>query len=88
MTGFKIAEEIALPMAGVTDQLLTALKQEKFIEVKSSQGGLARARTLMESRTQEFNARVKRWSAANIQDRRRYQLRSITRRYAAKKADV
>ncbi len=40
MTGFKIAEEIALPMAGVTDQLLTALKQEKFIEVKSSQGGL------------------------------------------------
>ena len=27
-------------MAGVTDQLLTALKQEKFIEVKSSQGGL------------------------------------------------
>ncbi len=40
MTGFKIAEEIALPMAGVTDQLLVALKQEKFIEVKSSQGGL------------------------------------------------
>ena len=40
MTGFKIAEEIALPMAGVTDQLLTALKQEKLIEVKSSQGGL------------------------------------------------
>src|SRR5271157_41222 len=40
ITGFKIAEEIALPMAGVTDQLLTALKQEKFIEVKSSQGGL------------------------------------------------
>jgi len=40
MTGFKIAEEIALPMAGVTDQLLNALKQEKFIEIKSSQGGL------------------------------------------------
>ena len=40
MTGFKVAEEIALPMAGVTDQLLTALKLEKFIEVKSSQGGL------------------------------------------------
>ncbi len=40
MTGHKIAEEIALPFAGVTDQLLTALKQEKFIEVKSSQGGL------------------------------------------------
>jgi predicted ATPase with chaperone activity len=40
LTGFKIAEEIALPFAGVTDQLLTILKQEKFIEVKSSQGGL------------------------------------------------
>ena len=40
LTGFKIAEEIALPLAGVTDQLLTILKQEKFIEVKSSQGGL------------------------------------------------
>lgn len=40
LTGFKIAEEIALPLAGVTDQLLTVLKQEKFIEVKSSQGGL------------------------------------------------
>ncbi len=40
LTGFKISEEIALPLAGVTDQLLTALKQEKFIEVKSSQGGL------------------------------------------------
>ncbi len=40
MTGFKISEEIALPFAGVTDQLLVALKQEKLIEVKSSQGGL------------------------------------------------
>ena len=40
MTGFKISEEIALPFAGVTDQLLTALKQEKLIEVRSSQGGL------------------------------------------------
>src|SRR5512141_1314715 len=40
MTGFKSAEEISLPFAGVTDQLLTSLKQEKLIEVKSSQGGL------------------------------------------------
>lgn len=40
LTGFKIAEEIALPLAGVTDQLLTTLKQEKFIETKSAQGGL------------------------------------------------
>ena len=40
MTGFKISEEITLPLAGVTDQLLASLKTEKFIEVKSSQGGL------------------------------------------------
>jgi predicted ATPase with chaperone activity len=40
MTGFRIAEEITLPFAGVTDQLLMTLKQEKLIEVKSSQGGL------------------------------------------------
>jgi predicted ATPase with chaperone activity len=39
MTGHKVSEEIALPLAGITDQLLTTLKQEKFIEVKSSQGG-------------------------------------------------
>jgi predicted ATPase with chaperone activity len=40
MTGFKVSEEITLPLAGVTDQLLATLKTEKFIEVKSSQGGL------------------------------------------------
>ncbi|MBL8049817.1 MAG: ATP-binding protein, partial [Anaerolineales bacterium] len=40
LTGFKIAEEITLPFAGIVDQLLTTLKQEKHIEVKSSQGGL------------------------------------------------
>ena len=40
LSGFKIAEAIALPFAGVTDGLLEALKREKMIEVKSSQGGL------------------------------------------------
>jgi predicted ATPase with chaperone activity len=40
LTGFKIAEEITLPLAGVTDQLLNTLKQEKFVETKSAQGGL------------------------------------------------
>ncbi|GAB4570681.1 MAG: AAA family ATPase [Anaerolineales bacterium] len=40
LTGSKISDEITLPFAGVTDQLLTTLKQEKLIEVKSSQGGL------------------------------------------------
>jgi len=40
LNGFKIAEEITLPFAGVTDLILISLKQEKLIEVKSSQGGL------------------------------------------------
>jgi hypothetical protein len=40
MGGFKIAELIALPFAGVTDTILESLKREKLLEVKSSQGGL------------------------------------------------
>jgi predicted ATPase with chaperone activity len=40
LTGFKIAEEIALPFAGITDHILDALKREKFVEVRSSQMGL------------------------------------------------
>src|SRR5574342_743041 len=40
MSGFKIAELIALPFAGITDGILGALKREKMLEVKSSQGGL------------------------------------------------
>jgi predicted ATPase with chaperone activity len=40
LTGFKIAEELALPFAGVVDQILETLKREKLVEVKSSQMGL------------------------------------------------
>lgn len=40
LSGFKIAEEIALPFAGVTDQILELLKREKLVEVKSSSMGL------------------------------------------------
>ncbi len=40
LTGFKIAEEMALPFAGIADQILDALKREKFVEVRSSQMGL------------------------------------------------
>lgn len=40
LSGFKIAEEIALPFAGVTDQILESLKREKLVEVKSSSMGL------------------------------------------------
>lgn len=40
LSGFKIAEELALPFAGIVDQILESLKREKLIEVKSSQMGL------------------------------------------------
>jgi predicted ATPase with chaperone activity len=40
MSGFKMAEEMALPFAGVVEQVMEALKREKFVEVKSSQMGL------------------------------------------------
>jgi len=40
LSGFKVAEEIALPFAGIVDQILEGLKREKLLEVKSSQMGL------------------------------------------------
>lgn len=40
LTGFKIAEEVALPFSGIVDQLLDALKREKLVEIKTSQAGL------------------------------------------------
>lgn len=40
LSGFRIAEELTLPFAGVTDQILDSLKRDKLIEVKSSQIGL------------------------------------------------
>ncbi|NJD60067.1 MAG: hypothetical protein FIA98_11790 [Anaerolineae bacterium] len=40
MTGYKIAEEMALPFTGIIDQLLENLKRDKFVEVKASQIGL------------------------------------------------
>jgi len=39
LTGFKVAEEIALPFTGIVDQVLDSLKREKFIEVRSAQQG-------------------------------------------------
>jgi hypothetical protein len=40
LSGFKISEEMTLPFTGVVDQILEALKREKFVEVKTSQIGL------------------------------------------------
>ena len=40
LTGFKIAEEMALPFTGIVDLILENLKHDKFVEVKSSQMGL------------------------------------------------
>lgn len=61
LTGFKVAEAMALPFAGLVDQLLESLKREKFVEVKTQVGfgegayqyaitgaGIARAREAIE----------------------------------------
>lgn len=40
LTGLKIAEALALPYAGIVDQILEGLKRDKMIEVRSSQMGL------------------------------------------------
>ncbi len=40
LTGFKIAEEMALPFTGIVDQILENLKRDKFVEIKTSQMGL------------------------------------------------
>jgi MoxR-like ATPase len=40
LSGFRAAEVVALPFAGLVDQILETLKREKLIEVKSSQMGL------------------------------------------------
>ena len=37
LSGFQVAEALALPFAGVTDKILDALKKEKLVEIKSSQ---------------------------------------------------
>ncbi len=41
LSGFKVAEELALPFAGVTDKILSELKKDKLVEIKSAnQAGL------------------------------------------------
>ncbi len=40
LTGFEVAERIALPFAGIVDMLLTNLKTEKLLEVKTKVGGV------------------------------------------------
>jgi len=37
LSGFKVADEIALPFGGVVDQILEFLKREKLVEVKTAQ---------------------------------------------------
>ena len=61
LTGFKVAEAMTLPFAGLTDQVLESLKREKYVEVKTQVGfgegayqyaitgaGIARAREALE----------------------------------------
>jgi hypothetical protein len=37
LNGFKVADELSLPFAGVVDQILEILKREKLVEVKTAQ---------------------------------------------------
>lgn len=37
MTGYKVAEEVALPFSGVVDHIMESLKREKMIEVRTTQ---------------------------------------------------
>ncbi len=37
VSGFKVADSMALPFAGIVDQLLEVMKREKLIEIKSAQ---------------------------------------------------
>jgi len=61
LTGFRVAEVMALPFNGLVDQILDALKREKYVEVKSQVGigegayqyavtgaGIARAREALD----------------------------------------
>jgi len=61
LTGFLVAEAMALPFAGLVDHILEALKREKYVEVKTQIGigegsyqyaitgaGIARAREALE----------------------------------------
>ncbi len=40
LSGYEMAEAVALPFTGVVDQILETLKREKLVEVRSSRGGL------------------------------------------------
>lgn len=41
LTGFNVAEAMALPFAGLVDSLLESVKREKFVEVKTQEIGRA-----------------------------------------------
>ena len=40
LSGFEMADEIALPFIGIVDQILETLKRERLVEVKSSKAGV------------------------------------------------
>ena len=40
LTGFEVAERIALPFAGLVEYLLDNLKKDKFVEIRSQSGGI------------------------------------------------
>ncbi len=58
LSGFKIAEELALPFAGVTDQILSELKKDKLIEVKSAQQSGLGSSSYLYAMTSKGNGRA------------------------------
>ena len=58
LSGFKIAEAIALPFAGVTDKILGELKKEKLVEVKSAQRSGLGASSYLYAMTAKGNERA------------------------------
>ena len=84
LTGFKIAEEIALPFSGVVDQICNSLKTEKLIEVRSSQMGLGEGAYQYAITGAGIARRVKRWNAANMPVQRLFQCKPIMKRFAGR----
>ena len=72
LTGFQVAERVALPFAGIVEYLVGKLKKDKFVEVRSSVGGVGegayqygitaagtlRAREALERTSSELNHEI------------------------------
>ncbi len=58
LSGFQVAEALALPFAGVTDKILSELKKEKLVEIKSAQQAGLGASSYLYAMTGKGNERA------------------------------